>query len=1240
GNIWYTADNSGYRCSCYHHSDATDTDVDTGYSYNCATPTLVACEGGYYDDGKATNASGYRVCVAVGEDYWSPDIVAGQEPEVHANNPTTQRTACPPDTSTEGVTTAYSESQCIGQRTACQAGKSYANKTHTTCAIPYYCPGDGDVLISGAGCQEECPEAGWTIATGVSSVNECHKTFQEGDDAEKVFDNGTAEWDCTWKGTVAAGAYSTCSITVLECEDGYYNPTDTKACLDVTSGYYSPAPSKDRSACPTKTNYSVGSDGTRATNENCYIACSSYIPAVDYSINVAVSGDAKKYYSGGAYGACEYTVRCMPGYDAVNGANPQCTPRIVTVTLDDTIGSGGVGVIYQKYNTGWYANSNATTELQQVVQPSATDYSFLGYFTAETGGDKIIDSDGTVLGANTLYTDNTTLYAQWLLNVVDCQTGKYYDSGELKSCVVPYYCSGEGTSIEGKTGCYSVCPQDGYTKIANADNVEMCYKKYQQGDDPEKVFDNGTAEWECKWKGTVQTGGYAECNITVLTCDAGYYQKMDSVACSEVESGYYSPAPSKDRIACPEKQNYQVGSDAKPAAETDCYIACSSHMPTVEHVIKIAVQGDSNKYYSGGAYGACEYAVECDTGYTPVNGVNPQCVPVDYTVKLNKNGGTGNVVDSVQCTFDSGACALPANNALVKPGYNVVAKWCTNADGSGECYDAGSIVTTNISADASEVMLFAVWTPGVFKITLTATDATENAIQNPVYLKYATGWYADSGATQPIANIGTNLPQKTGYVFAGYRIGEDYIIVANGALQTSETVLKITTQDTTATVGWSAGVTKCAAGTYYPGMGNQCAECIANNYCPGGEFATDSGVIGGLNPCPNGGKSAGGVSATTAGVCYKTDLTYVSSSQRATGSQSCFWGTVAYSESCYDIEIKTCVAGYWYDVAQSTTDCVEVGENYYSGKDVLVRTVCPDGGNTEGKTTAAAITECVKRVNTYVSATKNAMGSYVCYADDNGTYNQFCQEDTIIVNWCKGGYWYNESQSKTDCVEVEENYYSPEGDMTRAECPHGGTTATRTASTPHGICKKSTKYPGLDYTGAPVHGTGTQGCFYDSASDGKMFGSEKSDGYLLNCEDIFITKCDSGYYWAHGGTTVCIPVGIGAYGPVAGVNNNNLLTARAICPDNGKTQSDISDDVTACYRTVEYKTERATGTQVCSFGTNAYDADCRDIVIEKCAAGYWYDAAQSTTDCVAVGDGYYSGKDVLVRSECPDGGNT
>ena len=283
-----------------------------------------------------------------------------------------------------------------------------------------------------------------------------------------------------------------------------------------------------------------------------------------------------------------------------------------------------------------------------------------------------------------------------------------------------------------------------------------------------------------------------------------------------------------------------------------------------------------------------------------------QWVPNTYNVTLNKNGGTGDT-ETIRCTFDSMSCALPAID-FERTGYVSANKWCTMTNGNGTCFEPG--VSTNFSNTASNVTLYAAWTPGVFKVELRASDATENANQGPVYLKYANGWYSDANATQELTSIGADLPEKfgTSYIFAGYELNGVKIVNEDGLLNTATDALKVTSKPAIAKAMWINGTTKCQDGYYYPGMGVQCTVCPKDNWCPAGAYLTDSYTVGGLNKCPNGGKTLGTGNAS-ATACYLEKL--ACNVENGAGERTCFYNTGAkeYIAQCSTCIVTTCNSG-------------------------------------------------------------------------------------------------------------------------------------------------------------------------------------------------------------------------------------------------------------------------------------------------------------------------------------------
>ena len=109
--------------------------------------------------------------------------------------------------------------------------------------------------------------------------------------------------------------------------------------------------------------------------------------------------------------------------------------RVYTITLNpvNNLATPGTATIYEKYNTGYYSNSAATTAIDSIATPSYTGYTFKGYYTTQNEvltintignaqGEKVIDEDGTILAGNTYFSNSNTtngaatLYALWIIN--------------------------------------------------------------------------------------------------------------------------------------------------------------------------------------------------------------------------------------------------------------------------------------------------------------------------------------------------------------------------------------------------------------------------------------------------------------------------------------------------------------------------------------------------------------------------------------------------------------------------------------------------------------------------------------------------------------------------------------------------------------------------------------------------------------------------------------------------------
>lgn len=94
---------------------------------------------------------------------------------------------------------------------------------------------------------------------------------------------------------------------------------------------------------------------------------------------------------------------------------------IFTITLNNqSANSAGTTQIYEKYGSGYYLDSSATTQMTTtangITKPTKTNYTFDGYYTGTDGsGTQYIDASGklTASASNTNFTAAGQLYAKW-----------------------------------------------------------------------------------------------------------------------------------------------------------------------------------------------------------------------------------------------------------------------------------------------------------------------------------------------------------------------------------------------------------------------------------------------------------------------------------------------------------------------------------------------------------------------------------------------------------------------------------------------------------------------------------------------------------------------------------------------------------------------------------------------------------------------------------------------------------
>ena len=138
-----------------------------------------------------------------------------------------------------------------------------------------------------------------------------------------------------------------------------------------------------------------------------------------------------------------------------------------------------------------------------------------------------------------------------------------------------------------------------------------------------------------------------------------------------------------------------------------------------------------------------------------------QWTPITYTISYNGNGNTGGSTASSTHTYDV-AKNLTANG-FTKTGYTF-AGWATSQSGNVVHADKASV--KNLSAtQGATVQLYAKWTPN--KITITLNKNGGSGGTEKFYYTYGIKkFYSDANLTQELTSI--TFPTRTGYTFSHY----------------------------------------------------------------------------------------------------------------------------------------------------------------------------------------------------------------------------------------------------------------------------------------------------------------------------------------------------------------------------------------------------------------------------------------------------------------------------------------
>ena len=763
---------------------------------------------------------------------------------------------------------------------------------------------------------------------------------------------------CTYTATCASGYKNpTCNGSSCSCEISTYTVTLNATANGGTggtsvvyqmpgTGWYSNAAATNAISSitmPTKTNsvfngyYSAQSGGTR------YITNAGALPSnTPFSSNTTLyaqysaascnvtNGSATMSISGNKV-SCAVT--CNTGYSQSGGTNAttsftvtgavgtasvsaSCSPRTFTVSLMNYDGTSTHSTIYEKYATGWYSNSAATTTLSKATVPTRAGYLFRGFYTAKQSdvsanggsGTRRITADGT-LPANTTFTANTPLYAAW-----------------AKDCTVPE--NGSCTATIGDDGSvsYITSCNTGYTLSgANTANPTCTPKIYT-------ITLNATAGGGTGGTSTIYlkyaTGWYSDAAATNAITSITMPTKTNSIC----EGYFFDETFGSDRF---------IGRAGNIIASNTAFTANTTWYAHYEDASCNITNGSGTVDYIRDNAVTCY--VTCNTGYSRYGGTDTitsfskggsagygwvigQCFARTSTVSFDANGGTGGQSANVTAKYDS---AMPSisTTAPTRTGYAFMG-WYDNATyTSGTQYYTAAGASARTWDKVADATLYAGW-----KVNSYTCSA---------------GQYLKAGATScSSCEAGRACAGGTYSYNASSAQGR---VDCTGRTQFS-----------------AASAAKCSTvstGYYTTGCNSSNNNCTGQSQCTSGTWCA-SGV---QNQCSSlsGVSVSGGTYTSAAGSSANTACKYTAPNKTITGCKTVTTNTVTYSGTAWPATTYGVTANGGYIISgnnTATATCNQCsGAVWSAGGTATSCSACPaqtSGWTRNSGTGWTAVTQC------------------------------------------------------------------------------------------------------------------------------------------------------------------------------------------------------------------------------------------------------------------------------------------
>jgi uncharacterized repeat protein (TIGR02543 family) len=331
------------------------------------------------------------------------------------------------------------------------------------------------------------------------------------------------------------------------------------------------------------------------------------------------------------------------------------------------------GTIYEKYATGWYSNSSATTTLSAATLPTRSGYKFRGYYTAKqadltsSGGSgvrRITNASSGNLPGNTTFSSDTSLYAAWAQN-----------------CTSPAHGTCSLTIDTDGTAVYDASCDNGYTVSNKTTKSPSCtadiHQVWLDRNDGTGTIRNNVGETGASGTtgvsmscATDTTATLPTWNSAATTNNTTNITKTNRVFVGwSTNSSCASTSCAVTSIPCPIGGAKYYAVWVEPSCVSGTGVSSTS-LNSVSGNAPVCNRSSSAGYYCSatqtGTAGATSLTVSCkaaDKGYYAVAGSTSQtaCVQGSYTSSTGQssctacsagytNSGTANQSCSTQCT--------------------------------------------------------------------------------------------------------------------------------------------------------------------------------------------------------------------------------------------------------------------------------------------------------------------------------------------------------------------------------------------------------------------------------------------------------------------------------------------------------------------------------------------------------------------------------------------------------------